>query len=91
VLRLKLKGLILDTIHHLSVVDELIDTRVSSINDWEWQNKIRFEPDALVFVNLAKTVSERILKVLFAFRRRDKCKNGGLGIPVFVRIPRDIA
>lgn len=43
VLHLKIKGLILDTVHHLSVVDELINTRVSSVDDWEWQKRIRFE------------------------------------------------
>lgn len=43
VLRLKVKGLILDTIHHLGVVDELVDSRVSSADDWEWQKRIRFE------------------------------------------------
>lgn len=43
VLHLKIKGLILDTVHHLSVVDELIDARVSSVDDWEWQKRIRFE------------------------------------------------
>jgi len=47
VLHLKIKGLILDTIHHISVVDELIDLRVSSIHDWEWQRRIRFESNVL--------------------------------------------
>ncbi|XP_060838419.1 cytoplasmic dynein 2 heavy chain 1 [Rhopalosiphum padi] len=42
VLHLKVKSLILDTIHHISVVDELINSRVSSIHDWEWQKRIRF-------------------------------------------------
>lgn len=47
VLHLKIKGLILDTIHHISVVDELINLRVSSIHDWEWQKRIRFESNVL--------------------------------------------
>ncbi|XP_050420010.1 cytoplasmic dynein 2 heavy chain 1 [Adelges cooleyi] len=42
VLNLKTKGLILDTIYHLRVIDELIESRVSSVDDWEWQRRIRF-------------------------------------------------
>jgi len=53
VLHLKIKSLILDTIHHISVVDELINSRVSSIHDWEWQKRIRFESHVyyLIFYN----------------------------------------
>lgn len=43
VLHLKIKGLILDTIHHLSIVDELIKSRISSVDEWEWQKRIRLK------------------------------------------------
>lgn len=42
VLELKLKALLLDTIYHISVVSDLLDTNVSSVNDWNWQRRLRF-------------------------------------------------
>ncbi|XP_050526495.1 cytoplasmic dynein 2 heavy chain 1 isoform X2 [Daktulosphaira vitifoliae] len=42
VLNLKIKALILDTIFHLRVIDELIESRVSALDDWEWQKRLRF-------------------------------------------------
>ncbi|KAJ8868558.1 hypothetical protein PR048_030096, partial [Dryococelus australis] len=41
-LELKLKALLLDTIHHISVVEQLISKRVTSINSWHWQRQLRF-------------------------------------------------
>ncbi|GLH06946.1 Dynein heavy chain, cytoplasmic, partial [Gryllus bimaculatus] len=42
VLELKLKALLLDTIHHISVVEHLIGQEVNSIDDWSWQRQLRF-------------------------------------------------
>jgi len=42
VLELKLKALILDTIHHISIVEELIDSKVRSVDDWLWKKQLRF-------------------------------------------------
>ncbi|GLV36074.1 beethoven [Carabus blaptoides fortunei] len=42
VLELKLKALMLDTIHHINVIEELIDYNVTFINDWHWQKQLRF-------------------------------------------------
>ncbi|XP_017783105.1 PREDICTED: cytoplasmic dynein 2 heavy chain 1 [Nicrophorus vespilloides] len=42
VLELKLKALLLDTIHHLSVIDDLKDNNVTNIKDWDWQKQLRF-------------------------------------------------
>lgn len=44
VLELKLKSLILDTIHFIDVVHALIDgtVTVSSVNEWLWQKQLRF-------------------------------------------------
>lgn len=59
-LHLKIKGLILDTIHHISVVDELINLRVTSIHDWEWQKRIRFESNALSYFVLIYEIKRSI-------------------------------
>ncbi|PSN45380.1 Cytoplasmic dynein 2 heavy chain 1 [Blattella germanica] len=41
-LELKLKALLLDTIHHMSIVEQLIEGGVSSAQDWHWQRQLRF-------------------------------------------------
>ncbi|KAI4889837.1 hypothetical protein NFI96_027314, partial [Prochilodus magdalenae] len=42
VLQLKLKALVLDVIHNLSVVRELIQAPVHSTDDWVWTKQLRF-------------------------------------------------
>ncbi len=42
VLELKLKALILDTIHYVQVTESLIDGKVRSVDDWLWQKQLRF-------------------------------------------------
>ncbi|KAI5098641.1 cytoplasmic dynein 2 heavy chain 1, partial [Silurus meridionalis] len=42
VLQLKLKALILDVIHNLSVVRELLEVQVRSADDWAWTKQLRF-------------------------------------------------
>ena len=42
VLELKLKALILDTIHAIDVVQQLIKHGVKSLEDWIWQKQLRF-------------------------------------------------
>ena len=42
VLELKLKALILDTIHYVQVIEKLIDGKVRSIDNWLWQKQLRF-------------------------------------------------
>lgn len=32
----------LDTIHHIDVIEELIENNVTSMNDWHWQTQLRF-------------------------------------------------
>uniref|UniRef100_A0A1I7SEA2 Cytoplasmic dynein 2 heavy chain 1 n=1 Tax=Bursaphelenchus xylophilus TaxID=6326 RepID=A0A1I7SEA2_BURXY len=39
---LKLKSLILDIIHHIKVVEQLISSKDKSISSWTWQKQIRF-------------------------------------------------
>ncbi|XP_069679211.1 cytoplasmic dynein 2 heavy chain 1 isoform X2 [Periplaneta americana] len=41
-LELKLKALLLDTIHHMSIVEHLISVKISSVEDWNWQKQLRF-------------------------------------------------
>ena len=42
VLELKLKALILDAVHFIDVVDQLIETNVRNCNEWIWQKQLRF-------------------------------------------------
>ena len=42
VLELKCKALILDTIHAIDVVQNLIQNNVKSTEDWLWQKQLRF-------------------------------------------------
>jgi len=41
-LQLKLKSLVMDLIHHIDVVRQLMDDKVSSIDHWLWQKQLRF-------------------------------------------------
>ncbi|XP_074649972.1 cytoplasmic dynein 2 heavy chain 1-like [Tubulanus polymorphus] len=43
VLELKLKALILDTIHAMDIVTLLIEFKVGNVDDWIWQKQLRFE------------------------------------------------
>lgn len=40
-LELKLKALQLDTIHHIQVLEELIEMNVTKVSDWNWQKQLR--------------------------------------------------
>ena len=42
VLELKLKALILDTIHAIDVVQKLINHGIKSVDEWMWQKQLRF-------------------------------------------------
>ena len=42
VLELKLKALILDAVHFIDVVDQLIEVNVRNPNEWMWQKQLRF-------------------------------------------------
>lgn len=42
VLSLKLKALMLDTIHHTNVIKELLHNNVTSLSDWFWQKQLRY-------------------------------------------------
>eukprot|EP01135_Chromosphaera_perkinsii_P005308 Nk52_evm1s338 gene=Nk52_evmTU1s338 len=46
VLSLKLKALILDNIHMIDVVQQLLDNKVSSTESWQWQKQLRFYVDS---------------------------------------------
>lgn len=45
VLHSKLKALILDVIHNLSVVRELLEVQVRTTDDWTWTKRLRFYLD----------------------------------------------
>ncbi|CAL1541204.1 unnamed protein product [Lymnaea stagnalis] len=42
VLQLKLKALILDTIHNMDVVQQLMSANVKAIQEWQWQKQLRY-------------------------------------------------
>ena len=42
VLELKLKALILDTIHAIDMVQQLIKHGIKSLDEWMWQKQLRF-------------------------------------------------
>lgn len=42
VIVLKLQSLIMDIIHYIDVVQQVIDARCRSPNDWAWQKQLRF-------------------------------------------------
>ena len=42
VLELKLKALILDTIHYIQVVEDLLEHKVRSLDNWMWKKQLRF-------------------------------------------------
>ncbi|BES90289.1 heavy chain [Nesidiocoris tenuis] len=46
VLCLKLKDLLFDTIHHLSIIKSLMESNVRNIEDWMWQKTLRFYCDS---------------------------------------------
>lgn len=39
---IKLKSLVMDLIHNISVVDQLIDAQASSLSDWKWRSQLRY-------------------------------------------------
>ncbi|CAG0920502.1 unnamed protein product, partial [Notodromas monacha] len=46
VLELKLKALILDTVHNIDVVTQLITANVKDVADWGWQKQLRYYLDS---------------------------------------------
>ncbi|CAD8135851.1 unnamed protein product [Paramecium octaurelia] len=42
-LQLKLKSLVLDLIHHLDIINQLIDNKVSILSDWYWYKQLKYE------------------------------------------------
>lgn len=44
--QLKLKALILDLIHHIDVMDQLINNGVEDLGDWHWFRQLRYEMGA---------------------------------------------
>ncbi|KAE8745286.1 hypothetical protein FOCC_FOCC007971 [Frankliniella occidentalis] len=42
ILELKQKALLIDIVHHVHVVEDLIESNTSSLEDWSWQQQLRF-------------------------------------------------
>ncbi|KAK9876588.1 hypothetical protein WA026_013968 [Henosepilachna vigintioctopunctata] len=47
VLELKLKALILDSIHHISILEELLEANITKVAEWAWQKQLRFYSNSL--------------------------------------------
>ena len=41
VLEMKLKALILDTIHAIDVIDQIMAANISQCEEWEWNKQLR--------------------------------------------------
>ncbi|CAG9772440.1 unnamed protein product [Ceutorhynchus assimilis] len=56
VLELKLKSLLLDTIHHIRILEELLQKNVTKVTEWEWQKQLRYYTNSVgdVTVKMAK-------------------------------------
>ncbi|XP_034239710.1 cytoplasmic dynein 2 heavy chain 1 [Thrips palmi] len=54
ILELKQKALLVDIVHHVHIVEDLIESQVSSLQDWAWQRQLRFyiEKDGNVIVKM---------------------------------------
>jgi len=42
VLELKLKALILDTIHAVDVIEQIMQEQVTRVEQWEWNKQLRY-------------------------------------------------
>lgn len=42
-MQLKMKALILDLIHHIDILDQLITNNVNVQSDWNWYKQLKFE------------------------------------------------
>ncbi|XP_066245842.1 cytoplasmic dynein 2 heavy chain 1 [Euwallacea similis] len=56
VLEFKLKSLLLDTIHHIRVLEELLEKNVTKVSEWAWQKQLRYYSNSVgdVTVKMAK-------------------------------------
>jgi dynein heavy chain 2, cytosolic len=57
---LKVKALVLDTIHHLDVVDQLLSKEVKEPGAWMWQKQLRFYLDDKTGKAIAKMVDATV-------------------------------
>ena len=42
---LKIKALVLDLIHNMDVVDQLLNAKTASLSDWQWRKQLRYYLD----------------------------------------------
>jgi dynein heavy chain 2 len=43
VIVLKLQALIMDIIHYIDVIKQILDARCRSINDWAWKKQLKYQ------------------------------------------------
>lgn len=42
ILELKQKALLIDIVHHVHILEDLIESNASSLQDWCWQRQLRY-------------------------------------------------
>lgn len=80
ILQLKLKALILDVIHNISVVKQLSQAGVTSPDSWAWRKQLRFymDPDKRCIIHMVDaqfsyTYEYQVcLHVLYIYREGQK-------------------
>ncbi|XP_076274081.1 dynein cytoplasmic heavy chain beethoven isoform X2 [Rhynchophorus ferrugineus] len=65
VLELKRKALVLDTIHHIGVLEELIGNKTTSVADWTWQKQLRYYSN--VSGNVTIKIGQAIIDYAFEY------------------------
>ncbi|KAF5303585.1 hypothetical protein FQR65_LT08186 [Abscondita terminalis] len=57
-IEMKLKALILDTIHYITVIEELLKVNVLKLEDWNWQKQLRYYSDKIGNVKIKMVNAE---------------------------------
>lgn len=70
VLQLKLRALILDVIHNISVVQSLREAQVHSADDWIWRKQLRF------YLNAEQRCSIQMVDAEFSYTYEYQVRSG---------------
>ncbi|KAJ3025524.1 UNVERIFIED_CONTAM: Cytoplasmic dynein 2 heavy chain 1 [Siphonaria sp. JEL0065] len=68
VMDIKVKGLILDVIHFIDVVDQLQKAGVNSLSDWEWQRQLRIYLDKDSASGCTVKMNEAVFNYTFEYQ-----------------------
>lgn len=65
IVRLKLKALIMDTIYNISVLEDLIEEKIKTKDDWLWQKHLRYFKNAHHTIVAAENFTVAVFVCLF--------------------------